>query len=326
MASVQTRPARVRVTAPARLHIGFLDLNGDLGRRFGSIGLAVDRPALSLRLSRAATPSVSGAEVMRAHRYLAAASAALGVRGPYDLVVAGAIPPHAGFGSGTQLAIAIAAAVARLEGLPFDPAAVAAILDRGARSGIGVAAFTAGGFVVDGGKGASDAAPPIVARLPIPEAWRFVLVLDGDATGVHGEAETAAFRALPPFPAADAATICRLVLMRMLPALAEADVAGFGAAVTEVQARLGDHFAPAQGGGRFTSPRVGAALARLAAAGAAGIGQSSWGPTGFAIFGSEAEAEAALATLAMNDRTDDGLDFVVATGRNHGAEIVAEDD
>lgn len=66
MASVQTRPARVRVTAPARLHIGFLDLNGDLGRRFGSIGLAVDRPALSLRLSRAATPSVSGAEVMRA--------------------------------------------------------------------------------------------------------------------------------------------------------------------------------------------------------------------------------------------------------------------
>ncbi len=32
----------VRVTAAARLHLGFLDFNGDLGRRFGSIGLAID--------------------------------------------------------------------------------------------------------------------------------------------------------------------------------------------------------------------------------------------------------------------------------------------
>ncbi|MEJ1160824.1 beta-ribofuranosylaminobenzene 5'-phosphate synthase family protein [Prosthecomicrobium sp. N25] len=326
MARVQTRAEAVRVTAPARLHIGFLDLNGDLGRRFGSIGLAVDRPAATVRIRRAEVPSVSGAEVMRAHRYLKAACDALGLPMRHELVVAGTIPPHAGFGSGTQLALAIGAAVARLEGLPFEAGAMAARLDRGARSGIGVAAFETGGFVLDGGKGPGDRPPPIVARLPYPEDWRIVLVLDEAVDGVHGEAETAAFRALPRFPAEDAAHLCRVVLMRMLPALADRDLAAFGAAVSEVQARLGDHFAPAQGGGRFTSARVGAACRALEAAGAAGIGQSSWGPTGFALFGSEAEAERAVAGLAVNDRTPDGLYFVVARGRNHGARIEAEPD
>lgn len=324
MTGVHRRPREVRVTAPARLHIGFLDLNGGLGRKFGSIGLAIDKPAAMVRIRRAETPSVSGAEVMRAHRYLSAAKAALGATGSYDLVVAGAIPPHAGFGSGTQLALAIGAALARLEDLPFDASAMAARLDRGARSGIGVAAFESGGFVLDGGKGAGDRPPPIIARQSFPEEWRIVLVLDEGLDGVHGEAETAAFRRLPEFPAADAAEMCRVVLMRMLPALADADIATFGEAVSTVQARLGDHFAPAQGGGRFTSNRVGEAVERLIAAGAAGGGQSSWGPTGFALFASEAKAEAALSTLAMNDRMPDGLNFVVARGRNQGASVEAE--
>ena len=324
MARVQTRAGRVRVSAPARLHIGFLDLNGGLGRRFGSIGLAVDAPSVELVLERADAVRVDGAEAARAERYLATACALLGVPARHALRVERAIPAHSGFGSGTQLALAIAAAVARFEGLAFDAAAVAAGLDRGARSGIGLAAFEGGGFVVDGGKGAGEGPPPIVARLPIPEAWRIVLALDRRADGVHGADEVAAFRALPEFPAADAAHLCRLVLMRMLPALAEADIAAFGAAASEIQARLGDHFAPAQGGGRFTSARVGAAMARLRAAGAAGIGQSSWGPTGFALFGTQAAAEAALASLAMNDRTADGLEFLIARGRNRGAEIVEE--
>ena len=32
----------VRVSVPARLHVGFVDLNGGLGRRFGSLGIALD--------------------------------------------------------------------------------------------------------------------------------------------------------------------------------------------------------------------------------------------------------------------------------------------
>jgi Predicted archaeal sugar kinases len=78
--------------------------------------------------------------------------------------------------------------------------------------------------------------------------------------------------------------------MTALPALAEGDIARFGSAITEMQRIMGDYFAPAQGA-RFLSPRVTEALAWLEANDASGVGQSSWGPTGFALLGSAAEAE-----------------------------------
>ena len=52
--------------------------------------------------------------------------------------------------------------------------------------------------------------PPITARLPFPEAWRLLLILDPGREGVSGRAETVAFRELPPFPAERSAHLCRL--------------------------------------------------------------------------------------------------------------------
>src|SRR4026208_2452940 len=49
-APARAAPGAVRVGAPARLHLGFLDRNGGLGRMFGSIGLAVDVPRTELVL------------------------------------------------------------------------------------------------------------------------------------------------------------------------------------------------------------------------------------------------------------------------------------
>ena len=49
--------------------------------------------------------------------------------------------------------------------------------------------------------------------------------------------------------------------MKALPALAECDIVSFGSAIKELQAHLGDYFAPVQGGSRFSSPDVAAALA-----------------------------------------------------------------
>ena len=124
-----------------------------------------------------------------------------------------------------------------------------------------------------------------------------MLLIDDRLDGAHGEAERAAFAALPPFPSEAAAEICRRTLMQVLPGVAEADFAGFGAGLSAIQRRLGDHFAPAQGGGRFTSPRVSAVAAELERAGALGVGQSSWGPTGFA-FARDPEEAARWAKLA----------------------------
>ena len=269
--------------APARLHLGFLDLNGGLGRRFGGIGLAIGGLRTRIAIEAAAHMRVEGPERERAGRILDTMRPALDLRGAYHLTVEETVPAHAGLGSGTQLALAVAAGVRTLHGMPLDIRGDAVRLGRGARSGAGIGLFEHGGLVVDGGHGAAHTAPPVVSRIPFPARWRVLVVLDPHRQGVHGADESAAFAALPPFAGDQAARLCRLVLMKALPALAEADIASFGAAIKELQAVLGDYYAPAQGGHRFTSPAVAAWLDLLDRAGAHGIGQSSWGPTGFAF-------------------------------------------
>ena len=143
--------------------------------------------------------------------------------------------------------------------------------------------FSRGGLVVDGGRPDELKPAPIIRHLPLPRHWRVLVILDPQRQGVHGPEEGAAIAALPPMSEADAAQLCRLILMKALPALVEDDLANFGAAIKELQIRLGDYFAPVQGGTRFMSPDVAAVLDALDSAGARGIGQSSWGPTGFAF-------------------------------------------
>jgi beta-RFAP synthase len=196
-------------------------------------------------------------------------------------------------------------------------------VERGARSGIGLGAFQQGGVLLDGGRGDSDDPPPVIARAEFPEDWRLILVMHHDMRGLHGTAELEAFRRLPPFPAEKAAHLCRLMLMVGLPALAEHDVRRFGEVIGELQRVVGDHFAPAQGG-RFTSPLVAEAVGWLEGQGVPGVGQSSWGPTGFAICGSEEEAEG-LADAARRRWADAPLNFLVCRGSNTGARIESID-
>lgn len=309
----------VQATAPARLHLGFLDLNGSLGRRFGSIGLALDRPQTRVVVRRANNHAADGPDSDRALRFLARYSPKSN-GGAYAVTVEEAIPAHAGLGSGTQMALAIGAAIASLEGQALTPYGLAQLGERGARSGIGLAAFVEGGFLVDGGKSESDRAPPLTLRADFPEAWRVLLILDHARSGVSGEAETAAFRALPPFPEAAAGHICRLVLMKLVPGLKEADLEAFGEALTEIQSVVGAHFALAQGGSPWSSPAVGRLAKRMGALGATGIGQSSWGPTGFAVVDGHAAAERLYHSL-VGEAKADGLDIVIAKGRNTGARI-----
>jgi beta-ribofuranosylaminobenzene 5'-phosphate synthase len=318
-----SRPAEILVTVPARLHLGFLDLNGGLGRQFGGIGLAISNFKTSLIIRRAKQPDVSGPESGRVRKYLHTMERSLGHRDAHAVNVLQTVPPHAGLGSGTQLALAVASGIRRLHNLPLEIEEDALRLGRGARSGIGIGLFHRGGLVVDGGHGSQSRVAPIVSHLPFPGHWRIIVVLDPHRGGVHGHDEASAFTDLVPMPEIDAAQICRLVLMKALPGLAEQDIVSFGDAIEELQTRLGNYFAGAQGGGRFTSPAVGGVLAALSAAGAHGIGQSSWGPTGFAFASSAKEAER-LRQLAIKHPAGEGLDIRVCSGLNRGAEIVTQ--
>ena len=308
----------VSVSTSARLHFGFLDPSGRGSRPFGSFGLALDRPRTRLTIRRGAGLEVTGVDCERALPYLRAIAASFGLPPAYHLHLDEVIPSHAGLGSGTQLALAIGSSVAVLEGLPLDLSGIAARLDRGKRSGIGIGTFGQGGAVLDGGPGARTL-PPVLCRLPFPPHWRVLLVFDPAAAGMHGECEVAAFATLPAFPEAETAELCRRVVLGALPALAENDFDTFSDQIGYLQRCMGAYFAPMQGGA-YISAGVAAVLGGLARQGVAGLGQSSWGPTGFAFAASEADGQALLrAARALAGEAN--LRFELVHGRNSPATI-----
>ncbi len=309
----------VTVIAPARLHLGFVDLNPPTGRRFGSLGLALDSPHTRVCAWRGRTKQPDSPSRHKAAQLLHALRSNIAVPDDVCVQVEEAIPPHCGLGSGTQLALAVGTAVSRLLDLNLSPFDIRQNLARGARSGIGIGAFAQGGFLVDGGHSASTSLPPITSRIAYPEHWRLLLIFDEAFEGLSGAKEAAAFRTLPSFPETLSAHLCRLVMTRVLPGLAEASMAEFGPAITEVQRIVGDHFAPAQGG-RFASSRVAEVLAWLEGRGVSCVGQSSWGPTGFAMLESESRARD-FEREAQARWRDNNLRFVIARGRNSPARI-----
>ena len=310
--------SRVHVDTPARLHLGFLDMSGALDRRFGSLGLSIEafRTRLSVRPAREI--SAHGPGSARAERFAVDLLQRLGVEDGAE--IGGAFPDHLGLGSGTQMALAVGRALVDLFGLPLGARDIATCLARGRRSGIGIGAFEQGGFLLDSGVGPEGGVPPVTARLAFPDAWRVLLVLDARGQGLHGRREVEAFKRLPPFPREIAAHLCHLTVMQILPGLQEGRLEPVAAGIAELQRRVGDHFASAQGG-RFTSSAVADALGWVESQGFAGVGQSSWGPAGFVLLPDQASADALLEQARTRFGELSPLRFLVTRGCNEGSRI-----
>jgi len=309
---------RVRVRAPARLHFGVLDLRGMLGRRFGGMGAAVPAPALELEAERADGFFVSGPDADRALGFAKRYGDSAGIPGGARIRITRAMPAHSGLGSGTQLALSVARALAELYGQPHDAATLARQVSRGARSGVGTWLFERGGFVLEGGRREGTGLAPLLTRLPMPESWRCVVAVPATSAGLSGEAEAEAFRTLPPPPEREVEHVAHLVLMQLLPALVEADLADFGAALAEVQHVTGQWFAASQGGPFAPGPTA-QLIARFRESGAAGVGQSSWGPAVYGLAGSDGAADR-LAGIAKEQVGTGGL-VVAGAFANRGAVV-----
>jgi beta-ribofuranosylaminobenzene 5'-phosphate synthase len=282
----------VWVEAPARLHLGLLDLRGDLGRRFGAIGMAVREPSLLLEARHADGLRVEGEAADRVREHATRFLEFHGIHAGVELRVHRAIPARAGLGSGSQSALATARALAALFERPSAPEQLAAAVGRGRRSAIATSAFGQGGFLLEGARTpAGDATAPLLLRKPMPEGWRCVLAIPHVPQGMSGSVEEGDFRHPPPPSATTAGRIARLVLTQLLPSLVERDLQGFGRAVTEVQQLVGQTFQRGQGGA-FTHPLSRMLVEDLLAWGAAGAGQSSWGPAVCGFVGGEEQAEA----------------------------------
>ncbi len=277
----------VFVEASARLHFGVLDLRGSLGRRFGGLGAAVPQPSLLLEASPAPRITAEGEDAERAAEFARRFLAHHGLSGGARLHMHRAIPAHSGLGSGTQLGLAVARSLAELFSLPKETAGLARAVSRGERSAIGTWTFARGGFIVEGGRRpGSDNIAPMLVRLPIPASWRCVIAVPRGDPGLSGEAESAAFTQLPPPPEREVERVSHVVLMQLLPALVEGDLPAFGDALSTIQRVTGAWFAPAQGG-IFAPGRTATLVAKMADWGAAGVGQSSWGPAVYGLVGTE---------------------------------------
>jgi len=290
-----------RVTAPSRLHFGLLGLpaagfdrwrwpDGAPGlpvRHFGGVGLMVDRPGLAVRVEPASEWAATGPIADRALDFARRVVGSLPVaeRRPFRIVVESAPAEHTGLGVGTQLGLATAKAIAVETGHPDLTAAELALrVGRGERSAVGIHGFDGGGLIVEGGKLPGEALSPLIARVAFPPEWAILLFTPAGSGSWHGGLEQQAFARLAaggPSPA-ETEALCRLILTGLLPALASADLDGFGEAVYEMNARAGDAFAAAQGG-RYAGPAVAELVARFRSLGIKGAAQSSWGPTVFAV-------------------------------------------
>ena len=273
------------VEVGGRLHFGFSNLSLAHERLYGALGVALDRPRVAVSVERADSviaPDESRPVVTTVCEQLDVPGAAVTVKQN--------LPPHVGLGSGTQLALAIAAGVADCYDRPVALREIAPQLGRGGRSGIGVATFEDGGFVLDGGHPTTrfttdrpvDGAwtvPPVAARHRIPDEWRFLIVLPDAAPGRSGAAEDDSLRGVIERAAPGVADrIAGRIVRDVLPAVATGNADRFGSAVADIGRLNGTWYADEQGG--IYRPPVGELVETLAAEPAVyGAGQSSWGPT-----------------------------------------------
>jgi beta-ribofuranosylaminobenzene 5'-phosphate synthase len=309
----------VRVEAPARLHMGMLDVAGGRARRFGGLGVALTRPAAVVEASPSDDVTAEGPDAERAAAVARRCGEALGLAGGAHVRVLEAIPPHVGLGSGTKLALAVTAALAALAGRTPEPPVLARAAGRGARSAVGLWTFVLGGLVVEGGvRPGVEQAAPLLARHPMPNEWRCVLAIPNAEPGLSGREEEEAFARLRP-DADRAALIAQLVLTSLLPGLAEGDVTEFGAALTRIQRLVGESFASIQGG--VFHPRAAALVDSLLRLGAAGAGQSSWGPAVYGVVGGD-QAGRELARRMDADLAGNGRVELVSFD-NRGAHVAA---
>lgn len=255
-----------------------------------SIGLAIDEPGYEILAEKSRELEVIGLEedVERAKKAAEEVARLYDLLGKAKINILRNIPKHVGLSSTTQLTLAVAKAITKLYGVEAPPVELAERLGRGKTSGVGTYAFAVGGFIMDGGV-RLERFPPLIFRRDFPKEWRFVVVTPEVKRGLDEEAEEKLFKRATA-PAGIARAICHLLVMRMLPSLAEGDVKSFGRALTEIQRLVGRAFSPYQRGifrGRAVSDVVNLLLTH----GAYGAGQSSWGPTVYGLAENAAHAD-----------------------------------
>ncbi len=313
---------KVYIKTPARLHFGLIDLNGDLGRLYGGLGVGINQPNVILEAQPSKTMIINGEKTDLVQMLANKFKETYKIKSNVMITVKQAIPEHSGLGSGTQLALAVATAMTKLFNVKTTVQELALAMGRMQRTGVGTAIFEKGGFVVDGGKNTKNPQcllSPLIFRQPFPEEWRFIVVVPNVEKGFSNNQEATAFKNVKPMSTEEVGKICRLIVLKLLPALAEKNIETFGEALTQIQNTIGDNFANVQYG-RYTNPSAVANIEYLQKLGAYGVGQSSWGPALYGLFLKENTKEITRKLQEFLNKKMGGQVFA-AKAANRGAYI-----
>jgi beta-RFAP synthase len=305
-------PASVTVTTGARLHFGLLVGDED-STRFAGAGLMIDEPGFVLRVETADQNHFDLPNSLRdrTSRILETLQTAWGrALPPVVFRAERTIPAHQGLGSGTQFALAVATALAKLAAEPTDAAQLAALVERGRRSRIGIHGFQSGGFLIDSGE------PPLT-RLAFPDDWRIVLVAPRAAAGLSGPEELAAFSQLAPMRRSEFQRLLTLLETDLVHAIHAADFDSVRTLLDEYGTSVGRYFAEIQGG-VFASPFVAKLAQQLREESPFRLVQSSWGPTAAALCRDAHEAGEFVERVRS---VADSLDLRIAAPLNAAARV-----
>ena len=311
----------IELRTPSRLHFGLLAYSQQAGRQFGGVGLMVNQPDILLRLEPAdefvATGPMADRALVFARRFADRCDQTLnGAR----IEIARAPRPHTGLGTGTQLGMAVAKALAlMIDRDDWGAEELASMVGRGQRSAIGVYGFFTGGLIVEGGKADPTRLSPRLVQQPFCERWRLVLVSQHRLQGISGREEQHAFATIPSIGDETTAKMCRLVLLGLLPALLEQDLECFSQALFELQQLVGSCFAASQGG-IYADPLLTSIVQFVRDQGVPGVGQSSWGPTLYVVTANQAMANQ-LADDIRNKFDLQDHEVSITEADNHGAEV-----
>lgn len=287
---------KIKIITPSRLHFSLIDLNGDLGRVDGGIGVALNYPNIILESELLPNSDIvvkDGLESEIIYDIAKNVLSKLDIDGGIKFNLVSTVPSHIGLGSKTQLSLAVAFAINYLFDKGKSVLDLAKIVKRGGTSGIGVNIFEKGGFILDGGHSfgenkqkksflpsrASDAPPPpVLIRYDIPKDYYFVIAVPNDCIEIEGSNEVNIFKNNCPISKAEVGEVCRVILMVIMPALCQNDIEMFGKGLSELQ-KIGFKKLEVD----LQPPSIKDLIQFLTKNGAYGSGISSFGPSTYGL-------------------------------------------
>lgn len=299
--------ASLYLQSPARIHFGLMELEPSSPLAFAGVGVMLDQPGLLLRFEAGKAWRVEGSEELQARvqPWVERWQREMGCELPLGtLSVECPLPSHAGFGSGTQLACGVVSLLT-LAACGMEPQldevrrpvlacleeAGVAVQDlgsgleflqrmtgRGQRSGIGMAGFLGGGWILDGGRHVEE--PMESIRF---DGAKVLTILVREEERVSGERENRWMEDCAGMPNRVGGLMHTWVQEVLRPALLRGEYAGEWASGLRAYGRMAGELFRSVQGGLYRSPRIAEVIEDLRARGIESAAQSSWGPAVAAV-------------------------------------------